>query len=111
METANDVFDRAGLVDLLDLERMTDDRFDLREFAQYTADHGKGTIILFENINEGIRNRVDYLRTIVALYFRFSLKESTSLLHERLLECRFLCPYRRNNNKSMCSPHFPGGTS
>lgn len=32
-----------------------------------------GTIILFEEINDGIRNRIQYIRKLVALYFRFSL--------------------------------------
>lgn len=33
----------------------------------------KGTYILFENVNEGITNTVDYIKKSVALYFRFSL--------------------------------------
>lgn len=36
-----------------------------------------GTIILFEGLNEGIRNRIDYIRKLVALYFRFSLLDSS----------------------------------
>lgn len=36
-----------------------------------------GTIIFFENINEGIRNRIDYIRKLIALYFRFSLLDPT----------------------------------
>jgi hypothetical protein len=32
-----------------------------------------GTIIYFEDINDGIRNRVEYIRKLVALFFRFSL--------------------------------------
>ena len=35
------------------------------------------TIILFEEINDGIRNRVEYIRKMVALYFRFSLLDSS----------------------------------
>ena len=34
-----------------------------------------GTIIIFTGIKDGIRNRVDYIRKLVALYFRFSLKD------------------------------------
>ena len=37
----------------------------------------KGTAIIFEGIKDGIRNRIDYIRKLVALYFRFSLKDST----------------------------------
>ena len=33
----------------------------------------KGTYILFENVNEGITNTVEYIKRSVALYFRFSL--------------------------------------
>ncbi|MDZ4716129.1 MAG: ATP-binding protein [Cytophagales bacterium] len=33
----------------------------------------KGTIIYFEDINDGIRNRIEYIRKLVALFFRFSL--------------------------------------
>ena len=33
----------------------------------------KGTIVYFENINDGILNRVEYIRKLVALFFRFSL--------------------------------------
>lgn len=32
-----------------------------------------GTYIYFQDINEGIKNTVDYLRKLIALYFRFSL--------------------------------------
>lgn len=32
-----------------------------------------GTVILFEGINDGIRNKVEYIRKLIALYFRFSL--------------------------------------
>ena len=37
----------------------------------------KGTIIIFTGIKDGIRNRVDYIRKLVALYFRFSLKDTS----------------------------------
>lgn len=46
--------------------------------AEYASKIGvKGTAIIFEGIKDGIRNRVDYIRKLVALYFRFSLKDST----------------------------------
>lgn len=32
-----------------------------------------GTYIYFQDLNEGIKNTVDYLRKLIALYFRFSL--------------------------------------
>lgn len=46
--------------------------------AEYTHKIGaNGTAIIFEGIKDVIRNRVDYIRTLVALYFRFSLKDPT----------------------------------
>lgn len=32
-----------------------------------------GTLILFENLNGGIRNQIEYIRTLIALHFKFSL--------------------------------------
>lgn len=36
-----------------------------------------GTVLVFENLNEGIKNRVEYIRKLIALYFRFSLLDSS----------------------------------
>lgn len=46
-------------------------------FISYTDEHKRGTIIYFENIKDGIRNSLDYLKKIIALYFRFSLLDNT----------------------------------
>lgn len=46
---------------------------DEKALQKYTQNHEKGTIIYFENTNDGIRNSVDYLKKLIALYFRFSL--------------------------------------
>ena len=35
----------------------------------------KGTIIIFEGLKDSIRNKVEYITKLVALYFRFSLKD------------------------------------
>lgn len=35
----------------------------------------KGTVIIFEGLKDVIRNRVEYITKLVALYFRFSLKD------------------------------------
>ena len=45
-------------------------------FESYTDGRDKGTIIYFENIKDGIKNSLDFLKKIIALYFRFSLLES-----------------------------------
>lgn len=72
-----------GVIDNTDLSQaITDDLTpnqyllgspDYSLFANHLADHQKGTIIHFEDINEGIRNSVEYLKKLTALYFRFSL--------------------------------------
>ncbi len=45
--------------------------------AQYSKGFYHGTVILFEDINDGIRNKIEYIRKLIALYFRFSLLDST----------------------------------
>ncbi|MBR4388035.1 MAG: ATP-binding protein [Prevotella sp.] len=35
----------------------------------------KGTVIFFEELKDGIRNRIEYITKLIALYFRFSLKD------------------------------------
>ncbi len=50
---------------------------DRRHFSKHTKDHNQGTIIYFENIKSGIRNSLDILKKITALYFRFSILDST----------------------------------
>lgn len=42
-------------------------------FGQYIENHEQGTIILFENMKEGIKHSLSFLKKIIALYFRFSL--------------------------------------
>lgn len=44
---------------------------------RFGKDMISGTIILFEEINDGIRNKIEYIRKLVALYFRFSLLDSS----------------------------------
>ncbi len=51
--------------------------WDSEIFKPYTKDHEKGTIVYFENIKDGIRNTIDYLKKSIALYFRFSLIDSS----------------------------------
>lgn len=45
-------------------------------FSRHTKDHEKGTIIYFENMKDVIRHSLDFLKKIVALYFRFSLLDN-----------------------------------
>jgi hypothetical protein len=41
-----------------------------KEVSRFFVGHTRGTIIYFENINGGIKNNLDYLKKIIALYFR-----------------------------------------
>lgn len=50
---------------------------DLSIFAQLTKGHKHGTIIYFENIKDGIKNSLDFLKKTIALYFRFSLLDDS----------------------------------
>lgn len=72
-----------GVIDNMDLDNaikqeMTPDQYPLGEvspelFDSYTQEHEEGTIIRFEQTKENIRNKIPYLKKLIALYFRFSL--------------------------------------
>lgn len=44
-----------------------------KDFRETLQPLKHGTLILFESVNEGIFNTVDYIKKAIALYFRFSL--------------------------------------
>jgi hypothetical protein len=52
----------------------------------------KGTVIFFEGLKDGIRNRVEYITKIIALYFRFSLKDPSFniYINEKLVSIKEL---------------------
>lgn len=56
-------------------------QIDDKIFSTYVEGHAKGTIIYFEDIHEGIKNRLSYIQTLVALYFRFSLIDEDFNIH------------------------------
>jgi len=75
------VIDNSGL-DKAIKDDLTPDKYPLGEwspktFGKYMKNHDKGTIIYFEHIHDGIKNSLDFLKKIVALYFRFSLLDSS----------------------------------
>jgi len=75
------VIDNSGLDNAIEND-LTPDEYELGEwdkslFEPYTENHDKGTIIHFTNVTDGIRNRVDYLKRAIALYFRFSLLDNS----------------------------------
>lgn len=45
----------------------------LNALEEHIKNHREGTIIIFDEIQGGITNTIDYLKTVIALYFRFSL--------------------------------------
>jgi hypothetical protein len=72
----NSGLDKAITDDLTPKEYVLGD-VELDSFGQYTKNHRHGTIILFENIKDGIKNSLDYLKKTIALYFRFSLLDAS----------------------------------
>jgi hypothetical protein len=76
-----------GVIDNKDLDQaITDDltpqqyHLDIVQddnFEKYKENHTQGTIIYFENINEGIKNSIEHLKKLIALYFRFSLVDDS----------------------------------
>ena len=46
-------------------------------FDDHIEDHDHGTMIYFENINDGIKNSIEFLEKIIALYFRFTFHDAS----------------------------------
>jgi len=46
---------------------------DISVFEGKARNHGNGTMLHFQDVKKGVKNKVDYLRKVIALYFRFSL--------------------------------------
>ena len=76
-----------GVIDNSGLDKAIKDDVSANEYSliepskgiieKYNKDFSNGTIILFDDINDGIKNRIEYIRKLVALYFRFSLLDSS----------------------------------
>jgi len=47
------------------------------DFARFRDNHHHGTILRFEGIREGIKHRSDFLKRMIALYFKFSLLDKS----------------------------------
>jgi len=79
------VIDNSGLDDAIKND-LTPDRYPLGNvdetlFQRYQEGHDHGTIIYFENLTEGVRNSVDQIRKVMALYFRFSLIDDSFTIY------------------------------
>lgn len=76
-----------GIIDNSGLDKAITDDLTPQQYALGNAnisvfdgkekDLQSGTVIYFEEINDGIRNRIEYLRKLIALYFRFSLIDNS----------------------------------
>ncbi len=76
-----------GVIDNSGLDKAITDDLTPREYPlkdwnrvslrRYAKNHKHGTIILFENINDGVRHSMSFLRKSIALYFRFSLLDKS----------------------------------
>ena len=75
------IIDNSGLDNAI-INDLTPDEYKLEEvdlsvFGRYINSHSQGTLIYFENIKEGINKSSDYLKKLIALYFRFSLIDNS----------------------------------
>lgn len=80
-EYVGGVIDNSGLDEAIEHD-LTPDQYELGSldkslFKNYVEGHAQGTILHFYNITDGIRNRVEYLKRTIALYFRFALLDKS----------------------------------
>jgi hypothetical protein len=74
-----------GIIDNSSLDQaIIDDnsQYQLETIKSHFFDSSKqsllsGTIIYFEDVNDGIKNRIEYIRKLIALFFRFSLFDNS----------------------------------
>lgn len=84
-EYVGGIVDNSGLDDAIK-EDLTPRQYllgtpDMAALSDLLKDHEKGTIIYFEDVKDGIRNRLDHVRKIIALYFRFSLLDPSFTIY------------------------------
>jgi len=75
------VIDNSGLDDAITQDLAPQEyilgRWKATTFAKYARGHKHGTIIHFEGLKEGVKGSFPFLAKIIALYFRFSLLDSS----------------------------------
>lgn len=80
-EYVGGIIDNSGLnkaiTDDLTPNQYALDKFNISTFNKYLKNHDHGTIIYFENVKKGITSSLEFLRKIIALYFRFSLLDGS----------------------------------
>lgn len=80
-----------GIIDNSELDNAINDDLTPQQYPLETVnielfnskkeDIEQGTIIFFEQVNDGIRNRIEYIRKLIALFFRFSLIDNSFKIH------------------------------
>lgn len=78
-----------GIIDNPSLDRDIDDERGTYTLSDITGtihisalkDQSKGTFLFFENLKDSIKNTPEYMRTIIAMYFRFSTIDPTFHIH------------------------------
>jgi len=80
-EFVGGIIDNSGL-DKAILDDLTPQQYqletvDTKLFNDLKKDLQSGTIIYFEFINDGIKNKIEYIRKLIALFFRFSLFDAS----------------------------------
>lgn len=75
------VIDNSGLDNAIN-DDLTPQQYPLENintalFGNHLDNVEQGTIIYFEDINDGIKNRIEYIRKLIALFFRFSLIDNS----------------------------------
>lgn len=76
----NSGLDKAITDDLIPTDYKLD-QVDISNFGPYTRGHKHGTIIRFEGIHDGIKPHFEFLKKVVALYFRFALIDDSFKIH------------------------------
>ena len=79
------VIDNSGLDEAIS-DNLKPENYQLEELNfdlinHIEKNHKKGTILVFEGAEEILRNSAEYIRKLLALYFRFSLLDSRFTIH------------------------------
>ncbi len=87
----------AAITDDLNPQEYILDKLD-KDFTETMSPLKNGTLILFEFVNEGIFNTVEYIKKAIALYFRFSLidEEFNIYVNDDIIDENLLADFSDN---------------
>lgn len=87
----------AAITDDLNPQEYVLDKLD-KDFTETMSPLKHGTLILFESVNEGIFNTVEYIKKAIALYFRFSLidEEFNIYVNDDIIDEKLLADFSDN---------------